>query len=95
MSSFCKSINKLFLKFFRYRYVLLDITFVENALALPIFEPLTILCLKQLTSIMTACLRLALFVQSIHHNTPTSTGWFNFKLCVYYFLNIYQIYSVL
>jgi len=56
--------------------VLLDITFVENALALPIFEPLTIACLQQLTSIMTACLRLALFVQSIHYNTSTSTGQF-------------------
>lgn len=54
--------------------MLLDITFVENALALPIFEPLTIVCLQQLTSIMSACLRLALFVQGIHYNTVTSTG---------------------
>lgn len=54
--------------------MLLDITFVENALSLPIFEPLTIVCLQQLTSIMAACLRLALFVQGIHYNTLTSTG---------------------
>jgi hypothetical protein len=58
--------------------VLLDITFVENALALPIFEPLTIVFLQQLTSITTTCLRLALFVQGIHCNNSTSTGKFNF-----------------
>jgi len=54
-------------------------TFVENALALPIFEPLTVVCLQQLTSIMAACLRLALFVQSIHNNSSTSTGQLDFK----------------
>lgn len=55
-------------------------TFVENALALPIFEPLTIVCLQQLTSIMAACLRLALFVQSVHNNSSTSTGELNLNL---------------
>jgi len=54
-------------------------TFVENALALPIFEPLTVGCLQQLTSIMAACLRLALFVQSVHNNSSTSTGELDFK----------------
>lgn len=53
-------------------------TFVENALALPIFEPLTVVCLQQLTSIMAACLRLALFVQSVHNNSSTSTGQLDF-----------------
>lgn len=59
--------------------MLLDITFIEKALALPIFEPLTVACLQQLTSIMTACLRLALFVQGIHYNTSTSTGQIQLK----------------
>jgi len=54
-------------------------TFVENALALPIFEPLTVVCLQQLTSIMTACLRLALFVQSVHNNSSTCTGQLDFE----------------
>ncbi|VVC25973.1 Hypothetical protein CINCED_3A011321 [Cinara cedri] len=62
---------------FSYRYVLLDITFVENALALPIFEPLTIISLKQLTSVMIACLRLSLFVQGFHYNTSASTDGIN------------------
>lgn len=69
-------INNIYLNLFRYRYVLTDITFVENALSLPIFEPLTIECLQQLTNIMVACLKLALFVQDFHYNTSTSTGWF-------------------
>lgn len=60
--------------------MLLDITFVENALALPIFEPLTIVCLQQLNSVMIACLRLALFVQGVHCNTSTSTGQLTFNL---------------
>ncbi|XP_026807089.1 E3 ubiquitin-protein ligase UBR4 isoform X1 [Rhopalosiphum maidis] len=64
---------------FSYRFVLLDMTFVENALALPIFEPLTIVCLQQLTSIMAACLRLALFVQSVHNNSSTSTDSINIE----------------
>jgi len=54
-------------------------TFVENALALPIFEPLTVVCLEQLTIIMAACLRLALFVQSVYNNSSTSTGELDFK----------------
>lgn len=54
--------------------MLTDISFVENALALPIFEPLTIECLQQLMSIMVACLKIALFVQDFHYNTTTSTG---------------------
>lgn len=67
--------NGIYLNFiFSYRYVLLDITFVENALALPIFEPATIVGLQQLTSIMAACIRLALFVQGIQYNNSTSTG---------------------
>jgi len=57
----------------------MDMTFVENALALPIFEPLTVLCLQQLTSIMAACLKLALFLQSVHNNSSTSTGKLDFK----------------
>jgi len=52
----------------------LDITFVENALALPIFEPLTIECLQQLTSIVVGCLKLALFVQDFYYGIPTSSG---------------------
>lgn len=77
MCLYVQKINANFFNFiFRYRYVLLDITFVENALALPIFEPLTIMCLKQLTSVMIACLRLSLFVQGFHYNTPISTGKF-------------------
>lgn len=54
--------------------MLLDISFVENALSLPIFDPLTVTCIQQLTDIMVACLRLALSVKCTHSNMSTSTG---------------------
>ncbi|XP_050533339.1 E3 ubiquitin-protein ligase UBR4 [Daktulosphaira vitifoliae] len=55
-----------------YKFMLLDITFVENALMLPIFEPLTGGCLQQLTCIMIACVKVALFAQGINYNTTSS-----------------------
>lgn len=60
--------------------MLLEITCIENALTLPIFEPLNIVCLQQLTTVMTACLKLALFVQGFHCDISTSTGQFNLNL---------------
>lgn len=64
--------------------MLLDISFVENALSLPIFEPLTVTCIQQLTGIMVACLRLALSVKGTHSNMSTSTGQYNLKFKIIY-----------